>query len=326
MRARKTAIVAAFLILGTLSALGGGVLCFKCGVLPCCHSKDRLRRNRKSRLSLRTAEEGLQKPPRIASLEKSIVPGAPPIASMPTLSRDSHTPSCSTCPDSVTGMKSGISGGASSWRVYATNEDGQYEDVTHVLASDTYVSLRSGHSAASSAYRLSADSGTQPQSSERSNSRASESGASMTAESYKSCESRYSTPSFERRSRDGPPSASASASSSLLPASDSPTPGSPPSPISVLLLTPEQGACGYAGLADAALPRVAVDGGEPLNTVVESEGEDMDIDSQWNVAQAFAAPILQKQKAQVGAGGVGVAEQSVGTVALGGRTCVLMRG
>lgn len=326
MRARKTAIVAAFLILGTLSALGGGVLCFKCGVLPCCHRTDKLRRNCKSRLSLATAEEGLQqKPPRVASLEKSIVPGAPPIADMPTLSRDSHTPSCSTCPDSVTGMKSGISGSASSWRVYATNEDGQYEDVTHVLASDTYASMRS----ATSSYRHSADSsesGTQPQSSERSNSRASESGASMTAESYKSCESRYSTPSFERRSRDGPPSASASASSSLLPASDSPTPSSPASPISVLLLTPEQGQGGYVGLADAAMPRVVVDAGAPLETVVESEGEDMDIDSQWNVAQALAAPVLQKQKAQVGAGGMGVVEQSVGTVALGGRTCVLMRG
>lgn len=329
MRARKTAIVAAFLILGTLSALGGGVLCFKCGVLPCCHRRDKLRRNRKSRLSLATAEEGLQqKPPRVASLEKSIVPGAPPLADMPTLSRDSHTPSCSTCPDSVTGMKSGISGSASSWRVYATNEDGQYEDVTHVLASDTYASMRSGHSGTSS-YRHSADSsgsGTQPQSSERSNSRASESGASMTAESYKSCESRYSTPSFERRSRDGPPSASASASSSLLPASDSPTPSSPASPISVLLLTPEQGQGGYVGLADAAMPRVVVDAGAPLETVVESEGEDMDIDSQWNVAQALAAPVLQKQKAQVGPGGLGVVDQSVGTVALGGRTCVLMRG
>lgn len=328
MRARKTAIVAAFLILGTLSALGGGVLCFKCGVLPCCHRTDKLRRNRKSRLSLATAEEGLQKPPRVASLEKSIVPGAPPIADMPTLSRDSHTPSCSTCPDSVTGMKSGISGSASSWRVYATNEDGQYEDVTHVLASDTYASIRSGHSGTSS-YRHSADSSgsrTQPQSSERSHSRASESGASMTAESYKSCESRYSTPSFERRSRDGPPSASASASSSLLPASDSPTPSSPASPISVLLLTPEQGQGGYVGLADAAMPRVVVDAGAPLETVVESEGEDMDIDSQWNVAQALAAPVLQKQKAQVGPGGLGVVEQSVGTVALGGRTCVLMRG
>lgn len=51
----------------------------------------------------------------------------------------------------------------------------------------------------------------------------------------------------------------------------------------------------------------------------------MDIDSQWNVAQAFAAPVLQKLKAQVGAGGLGVAEQSVGTVAFSGRTCVLMR-
>ncbi|OJT15526.1 hypothetical protein TRAPUB_7114 [Trametes pubescens] len=165
-------------------------------------------------------------------------------------------------------MKSGISGSAPSWHVCAMNQDGQYEDVTRVLASDTYVSPRFGHPAMSSSYRHSTDSGTQPQSSERSDSRIRSSGASMTAEPYQSCESRYWI------------SASASASSSLLLASESPTPGSPPSPISVLLLTPEQGVCGYAGLADAVPPRVVVDGGEPLDTVMESEGEDIDIDSQ----------------------------------------------
>ncbi|OJT14340.1 hypothetical protein TRAPUB_9091 [Trametes pubescens] len=62
---------------------------------------------------------------------------------MPALSRDSHTSSRSAPPDPATGMKSGISGSASSWRVYATNEGGQYEDVTHLLASDSYVSPRS---------------------------------------------------------------------------------------------------------------------------------------------------------------------------------------
>ncbi|KAI0636236.1 hypothetical protein C8Q77DRAFT_1052370 [Trametes polyzona] len=348
-RARKSAILAAFLILGTLGALGGGVLCFKCGILPCCHSKDRPRTPRAS--LERSAEEGLQKWPRIASLEKSIIPGAPPLSDMPSLSRDSHTPSCSTCPDnSMVGMKSGISGGASSWRVFATNEDGEYEDVTHVLASDTF-SVRSGASDYASATSASASakspsprdsaassgSGTQPRSSvyTRTDSRASSSGASVTAESYKSCESRYSTPSFERRlSRESGPSPSASASGTVSVSSSVYRSPSPAASVSVLLLTPEQE--NYGGLADAALqlPRVVVDDADAsvrmMETVVESEGEDMELDSQWDVARAFSAPVQQKVKKAGGAGrgtpGAALAEQTVGTVALGGRTCVLMRG
>ncbi|KAI0366280.1 hypothetical protein BV20DRAFT_971988 [Pilatotrama ljubarskyi] len=327
-RARRSTILAALLILGTLGALGGGVLCFKCGVLPCCHSKGG---HRKSRASLeRAAEEGLQKPRRVASTEKSIIPGAPPVADFRVLSSDSHTPSCSTCPDSMTGMKSGVSGGASSWRVYATNEEGQFEDVTHVLSSDPFSvhSADSGDaSAASWSQRNSADSTGTGSSGDsraqklvhsRTESRASESGASMTAESYKSCESRYSTPSLERHSRDGPPpSASQSASSSFR----SP---SPPASVSVLLLTPEQG--DYAGLADAALTRAIP---AQLATVVESEPEDMELDSQWDVAQAYSAPAHKRvQSAESGAclPASDFAEQTVGTVDLGGRTCVLMRG
>ncbi|KAI0349722.1 hypothetical protein OH77DRAFT_1431765 [Trametes cingulata] len=326
-RARRSAILAAFLILGTLGALGGGVLCFKCGVLPCCHGKGG---QRKPRTSLeRAAEEGLQKPRRVTSTEKSIIPGAPPVADLRVLSRESHTPSCSTCPDSMTGMKSGVSGGGSSWRVYATNEDGQFEDVTHVLSSDPFSvhSADSGHASAESwSQRNSSDSagsrssdGSQGKSVHtRTESRASESGASMTAESYKSCESRYSTPSFERHSRNGPPpSASQSASSSFR----SP---SPPASVSVLLLTPEQGE--YAGLADAALTRAVP---SQLATVVESEPEDMELDSQWDVAQAYSTP-AQKKPQGAGTGVPLPAENltglNVGTVDLGGRTCVLMRG
>lgn len=328
-RARKTAILAAFLILATLGALGGGVLCFKCGVLPCCHSKDR---QRKSRASLeRAAEEGRQKPARVVSYEKSIIPGAPPqavLSDMPILPSGSHTRSCSTCPDSLIGMKSGISGGASSWRVYATNEDGQYEDVTHVLASDTFSvhSAQSGHASAPSyssqrsqaqSPRHSMDSvrsgsSAEPNSSvhTRTESRASESGASMTAESYKSCESRYSTPSFERHSREGPVMA-------LSP--------SPPASVSVLLLTPDQ--TDYVGLADAALPRVVEVTGSPalLETVVESETEDMDLDSRWDLAKTFGTSVQKPQGSAVGRRSP-TDNSNIGTVAVGGRTCVLMRG
>ncbi|KAI0671917.1 hypothetical protein C8Q78DRAFT_1078660 [Trametes maxima] len=339
-RARRSAILAAFLILGTLGALGGSVLCFKCGVLPCCHSKDRTRRSRAS-LS-KVIEEGLQKPQkpiRVASIEKSIIPGAPPVvgsSEMPSFWRDSHTPSCSTCPDSMAAMKSGVSGGASSWRVFATNESGLFEDVTHVLSSDAFsvhsVTPASPCASASASVGSwsarhsceSSGSGTQPQSTadSRADSRASGSGASMTAESYKSCESRYSTPSFERHSRDGPPSASPSVASECR----SP---SPPASVSVLLMTPEQ--ADYNGLADAAMPRV-VDATvvAPLATVVESETEDMELDSQWDVARAYGAPGDKKPQGhgmrQTKPAVVPVVEQVVDTVDVGGRTCVLMRG
>ncbi|KAI0648924.1 hypothetical protein C8Q79DRAFT_947966 [Trametes meyenii] len=358
-RARRSAILAAFLILGTLGALGGGVLCFKCGVLPCCHSKDRTRR---SRASLgKVVEEGLQKPQkpiRITSTEKSIIPGAPPpvnASEMPSSWRDSHTPSCSTCPDSMAGMKSGVSGGASSWRVFATNESGLFEDVTHVLSSDAFsvhsatpaspcASASTSASVGSWSARHSCESsgsGTQPQSSadSRADSRASGSGASVTAESYKSCESRYSTPSFERHSRDGPP---LSASPSVASASEGGRSPSPPASVSVsvLLMTPEQ--ADYNGLADAAMPRVvdatvvvAPREAQLAATMVETESEDMELDSQWDVdvAQAYGAPVDKKPGGVTGSGmrqtatmAVPVGEQTVGTIDVGGRTCVLMRG
>ncbi|KAH9902596.1 hypothetical protein C8Q73DRAFT_11598 [Cubamyces lactineus] len=334
-RARRRTILAAFLILGTLGALGGGILCFRCGVLPCCHRRNPHRRSRRS-LELLT-EEGLRRPPRAASIEKSIIPGAPPMRNvdLPVLpSRDSHTPSCSTCPDSLNGMRSGISGGLADWRVYATNHDGQFEDVTHILSSDAFSVRSAGNERLSTGSwsarnsTASTGSGSEPQSSvhSRSASRTSESGASMTAESYKSCESRYSTPSFERHSRDGPPpSASASAASSLR----------SPSPSALLLRTPVQ--ADYTGLANAALPVVvnpdAVAGptNRQMATVVESEAEDMELDSQWDVAKAYASTPAKKAAQSAGVGrrmtsGVTAMEPSVGTVDLGGRTCVLMRG
>ncbi|KAI0775019.1 hypothetical protein BD413DRAFT_611392 [Trametes elegans] len=363
-RARRSAILAAFLILSTLGALGGGVLCFKCGVLPCCHRKGR---PRSTRASLeRTIEEGLQKPQRVTSIEKSIIPGAPPLTEaalrardLPILSRDSHTLSCSTCPDSMDAVRGGVSGGAADWRVYATNDEGRFEDVTHILSTDAFSGANFGTapinsapaspspSATSSAAwshrasSASSGSGPEPRSSvhstsdstvtscggggpSRPESRASGSGASMTAESYKSCESRYSTPSFEQDPRDriaasasasASPSPSPSLSPSLTPSlggARSPSPAASP----ILLHTP--GAPDYAGLADAALPAI----------VVESEGEDMEIDTDaegevgpgvggpWDVARAYGVRGPDAKTAQGG----------VGTVDLGGRTCVLIRG
>lgn len=70
MRARPPPSPPRLATLGILSALGGGVLCFKCGVLLCCHIKDKLRRNR---LSFNASQEAFRS--RLASLRsQSTVP------------------------------------------------------------------------------------------------------------------------------------------------------------------------------------------------------------------------------------------------------------
>ena len=57
-RARKHAILAAFLIVGTFGVLGGGMICFRCGLLPCC--RRRTPRRLKRTTTALTIEEGLR--------------------------------------------------------------------------------------------------------------------------------------------------------------------------------------------------------------------------------------------------------------------------
>ncbi|KAI0714413.1 hypothetical protein C8T65DRAFT_148761 [Cerioporus squamosus] len=91
-RARRTTVLAALLILGTLGALGGGILCFRCGVFPCCHNK---RRRRGPMSAERTVEEGLRGLAKLAPSafnEKvgSLVPGSPPAQIILSFSPRSH--------------------------------------------------------------------------------------------------------------------------------------------------------------------------------------------------------------------------------------------
>ncbi|KAI0787993.1 hypothetical protein C8Q74DRAFT_1255251 [Fomes fomentarius] len=246
-RARRTAVVAAFLILATLGAVGGGVICFRCGLFPCCSGHQR--RLRGPNFTDRTVEEGLrglQKlgPPKSSEKAFSLVPGKPPISAssftIPSLARNghAHTLSCSTCPpDSLNGVRGGVSG--TEYRTYAPNDEGDFEDVTHILVSDADADAdafsqttsteddrssttsrsprESSHSAKStmthtsgrSSQILRMSTGTAESSSlsvDTRVSRASEGATSTTGESYTTCESRYSTPSIERDARNRPPS------------------------------------------------------------------------------------------------------------------------
>ena len=348
-RARKSALLAALLILGMLGALGGGILCFRCGVFPCSHSK---RRRRVPTSAERTVEEGLRglaklAPSTLSEKGGSLIPGKPPVANslatiFPILPRNmhAHTLSCSTCPpDSLNGVRGGVSGtgmgSAADIHDYAPIEDNAFEDVTHILSSNAFSSdkhIDSEGSSTSSSLRSPRDSGTSRAtrasmasgsdalrlstattesaavSTHTRASRASEGAASLTAESYTTCESRYSTPSIDRDARDGPPSPINEESEEEYYSPASPqSSGSTASggSVSVLLMTPEQN--DYTNLADAALP------GPALNVKVVSgmvvglgpsvdcdrtratspSDSDMDIDyegSDWDVAQAYGAP------------------------------------
>ncbi|KAM5544546.1 hypothetical protein V8D89_001444 [Ganoderma adspersum] len=119
-RSKKAAVLAGFLILGTLGAVGVALLCSYCGLFRCC----RRPKDRGISSADRIAEEGLngEDPPKLVRVnlnEKwSIVPGSPPTADVEdfvdTLQRDAHahTLSCSTCPpDSLNGVRGGVPGG-----------------------------------------------------------------------------------------------------------------------------------------------------------------------------------------------------------------------
>ena len=118
-RSKKAAVLAGFLILGTLGAIGIALLCSYCGLFRWC------RRDKHRDRGFASAEEGLggggdpQKLVRVNLDEKwSIVPGSPPPADVEdfveALPRDAHahTLSCSTCPpDSLNGVRGGVPGG-----------------------------------------------------------------------------------------------------------------------------------------------------------------------------------------------------------------------
>ena len=118
-RSKKAAVLAGFLILGTLGAVGVALLCSYCGLFRCCRCDKHRDRG------FASAEEGLggrgdpQKLVRVNLDEKwSIVPGSPPPADVEdfveALPRDAHTHtlSCSTCPpDSLNGVRGGVPGG-----------------------------------------------------------------------------------------------------------------------------------------------------------------------------------------------------------------------
>ncbi|RPD61010.1 hypothetical protein L226DRAFT_570750 [Lentinus tigrinus ALCF2SS1-7] len=344
-RARKSAVLAALLILGMLGALGGGILCFRCGVFPCCHNR---RRQRGPASAERTVEEGLRglaklSPSALSEKGGSLIPGQPPVANgpivVPPLPRNmhAHTLSCSTCPpDSLNGVRGGVSGtgmGSTADIHYDTNEDSGFEDVTHILSSNVFSSdkhITSEESSTSTNLRSPRDSGTSratrastasgsdimarfstattesaAASVHTRTSRISEGAASLTAESYTTCESRYSTPSIDRGAHDGPPSPIVEESEEeyYSPASpQSSTSTASGGSVSVLLMTPEQN--NYSCLADAALPGpnvkvVSAASGSGFRTSVDCDraaspaGSDMDIDyegSDWDVAQAYGAP------------------------------------
>ena len=384
--ARRSAILAAFLILGTLGILGGSMVCFRCGLLPCC--KHKRKRQQKQTLTARTIEEGLrslQKLAPVTSTEKKLsflVPSKPPpgprTASLITLLRPphAHTLSCSTCPpDSVQGVRGGLSARANtdSWQAYiastqdssaARGPDGDFEDVTHILSAPTFTSSRLSGSAGSHTPRDSAASastrsdrdpgrlsvGTVGSHQPRPTSRASGGAASVSAESYTTCESRYSTPSFGASPSadvDVPQSRASSRSGARTssgddsfhsPAASSSRPSSTSSAASdssesTVLRTPDQ--LDYTGLADAAMPQPQVQGSPALpqgEMIRTKAGEDWAAVAESTAPRcplppvpvakpgAEGGPILGRARSQTNATCPGT------PVSVGGRRVVFMHG
>ncbi|PCH42667.1 hypothetical protein WOLCODRAFT_144166 [Wolfiporia cocos MD-104 SS10] len=305
-QARRSAVVAAFLVIGTLTTLGLTIMCMRCKVIS--RLRRVKRRSRKVRFDLGDSEQGQQAtaPPvlREKDAEKnSLVPGPPMYDSvtLPVLAQQPHPSACAPPPVAQ-----------ADWRVFASNTDGQFEDVTHILSTDVFAPLERGNGSGSPTADSILSTSSAHSSSEGSTSR-----TSGAAESYKSCESRYSTPSVERRSRDGPPGSGSADSMYPSISYRSPSPTSPTSP--ELVQTPEQGAhvsaCPVSplGSKDSRVLRHGL-----------CEADDADAGSEWDVARAYRAPHSSLGKDSVIS--VVVEDMDADVVDVGGRKCLLVQG
>ncbi|OBZ72688.1 hypothetical protein A0H81_07536 [Grifola frondosa] len=220
-------------------------------------------------------DENLQKRP--LRSEKHVTfqePKAPDLVTLPVLSRESHTPSCSTCPDDVP-LHSGAGWDAPiDWRIYATNGEDEFEDVTDILAMPVSES----------------ESGSEH---DQQSSRASGGAASLTPDSYTTCESRYSSPSIE----EGASAPSASIASELH---------SPSPPPSELIRTPAQ-------------PEYIPETGVVALNRNSTGSADTETDPEWDVAHTYDPSSRTKTSDPV-------LDKVTGTIAVGGRTCVLIHG
>ncbi|KAH9945459.1 uncharacterized protein BXZ73DRAFT_73604 [Epithele typhae] len=216
-RSRFSSLLAVFMILGALVLLGISTVCLRCGVPG---FKRILTRRKRNTMTERTIEEGFRDiskfiPPHVVQKKTSfLVPSHPPIVTgssrtggsassslrlAPTLAYSSRPPDSS----SLQAVHGGVYGSVPSRTTSWITEEG-FEDVTHILSASTFAASRVSDSSTSSV-RLSVASVNSTRLSRHvsagrrftpSSSRASQGAVSVYAQSYTTCESRYSTPSI----------------------------------------------------------------------------------------------------------------------------------
>ncbi|GBE88526.1 hypothetical protein SCP_1303420 [Sparassis crispa] len=280
-QARKSALVAAFVTLGSLTALGVCILCLRCKIVSRVR---RLRRESNRPSSVLTIEDGFQPKSILINREKdSLIPGPAPQAV--TLQPFSPSTTCSDGPPTPRPLD---------WALFAMNNEGPFEDVTHVLSTSA---PRDG-----AVSRLS----------EASTTTRTSGGASLAAESYMTCESRYSSPSVERRSQDSTAAARGSGESMAL-SFAFPSQSLPPSEP---LRAPEASTG-----ALAVLPAVNLVGQKALHVPSLAPSEELVLaGSEWDVADAYGA------RSSGASSVLNEPEEHMETVEIGGRLCVLVQG
>ncbi|KZT06036.1 uncharacterized protein LAESUDRAFT_726238 [Laetiporus sulphureus 93-53] len=295
---RRSAILAAFLTIGTLAMLGITMVCMRCK-LPC-----RGRRVKGNGKKVRFADPDEEQAQQVPSMygekdeKTSVIPGPPTPTEiiLPSLPQQPSSSTPNLQPD---------------WRVYAPSVEGQFEDVTHILSTSAFAPIEAEGGSPGADSVLSGAS--EDSSRAASSGRASGGAVSLTAESYKSCESRYSSPSLERQSRDGPPDSGSSDSMHLSPTFHH----SPSPPASELIQTPDPG----MGVAFVPLEHV---GGKEAHKLVRGRPESDEVDevgSEWDVAKAYGAHSSVGQESVLS-----VVVENMESVEVGGRKCVLVQG
>lgn len=301
-QSRHAAILAAFLIVGILTMFGVTYCCMRLK-LPA-----RFRRPRDGKKVRFGDEEVFNVPNDVYApsvFEKdsksSIAPNSAVFAyqevTVPSLTRQSTRLVPGPPPN----------GAQADWRFLA-NYDGQFEDVTHILSTDVFAPL-GRHERAGSRGSMSVLSGSRG-----SSPRTSDGGASFTGDSYKSCESHYSTPSMPRQSTDVP--------ASPLPVPELEVelvvPNSPPSP--ALPATPQ------AAHIEPGVPVGCVGSKEPHELVRGIRGSAVSAESEWDVAKAYGAHSSVGGDSLLSRVESVVFDGPMESVDVGGKKCMLIQG
>ncbi|KAH9930107.1 uncharacterized protein B0H18DRAFT_995255 [Fomitopsis serialis] len=306
-QSRRSAILAAFLIIGVLTMFGFTYGCMRLK-LPMRLGYVRRRCDNK-RVRFADAEDAafasISYPASVSEKDNkdSIAPDPAVFAyqevTVPTLARQPNGPVPPSTPN----------GTQVDWRVFA-NYDGQFEDVTHILSTDVFAPL-GRHARGGSHGSMSVLSGSR-----NSSPRTSGGGASFTGASYQSCESHYSVPTVGRQSADVPTTPPRVPELDLE--GERTAPNSPPSP--ALPATPQ------SVHTEPGMPVGCVGSKDPHELVRGLRESAESACSEWDVARAYGAHSSVGGDSLVSRVDSVLFDGPMESVDVGGKKCVLVQG